>query len=242
MMLRAPPLAPPLPSGSFSVRKQFEQYVSWQLENEETGFFAVENAAVIGSELLELVARQRARHMLVHGDQHLEGCGSDYAITQAMAYEGISIDYKLLARGYGSFALRMTPIQRVIRLCIYLVTQPMIAQIGPMSSLGRAVATQLHEAIDDSDRSGLWQSHSEILLWVLFVAAFYTESGSRWDWLVQQIQMLFEVLQIDSYEVLQELVRRYTLVGDLFDKTLTRVWEATGRQYMLGADHVEDLD
>lgn len=188
-------------------------------------FFRPSVVALLGTDLLQLVDSQRQCTLftLLHSqgssDPPLE------QIQQAYA-QGIALEHQLLSLPFDPGKPSLTPQQDAVRLTLFVFAQPTVLMMKPLCAFARAMAGQIKEALGNTDLLSMWNSNSDLLLWVLFIGAFISRWQDEWGWFVGHIRNAVRASCTQTLEELEELLLGFFYIRENFGYALHSVWRA----------------
>ena len=178
----------------------------------------------MGPELAELVKQQRDVMLLqeVCTSEQLKHTLEDYSYLYT---KKLWVEYQLLSFPHRkSKEMPVTSEQQAVSLALFTFSQPIIRVTRATAAFPKAMALQLIRAIEKSDLSKNWDPCSELLLWVLFIAALLSQGEVKWSWIVARIADTTRHLQIDTAEQLRELLDGFYYFPEYFETVLQDVW------------------
>ena len=203
-----------------------------------SNFFTPANALLLGPKLLSIVDEQRA-YVLFKRHCYRDKIEPAWDDLEHFFAKQLRVEYELLSMPFEDLRMKLTPAREAVRLALYMVTQP-VTTISSSAAFTHSMVAQLKEALERSDLSSSWAPTCELLLWVLFIGAQFSQRCAEWPWFVSHVSRTSKALGLVSCSQMREVLLGFYYFEEYCDGTLVAVWPTCQSERIEGVDNAQE--
>lgn len=134
-----------------------------------------------------------------------------------------NVEFDLLSMPFDDPSSRLTPLQNVVRLVLFIFGFATYTRFEPFSAWTQAIVVQLKESLELTDLSAV--QPSDLLLWAEFFGALVSRRTNERPWFIARLARTVSQLGLESAEDMQAVLLRFFYLGSLSQGSLLEIWD-----------------